>query len=278
MRHFVTTAHAPLLPQLRVLHASMRRHCGPFRLHVLCEGEEVTAWAREQDDVSATRVTTLLTLRPSLRPENLPGPPRNGNELACCWRWWYLADLVETYGEPMTAVDADVMFWSSPEPVFEEIGPAGAAVLPHAFPPAAEGLPGVSAETHGRFGRFNGGFVYFDSDARAMRMAELAAECSHARDHVWPDGRTTWGDQGALELLDARVIQHPGAAVGPWNVHTRPLERSEGDVLLFGGRPLVAYHYSSFRLGGQLANPEYGITARQAELLYRPYLAALGAL
>ena len=46
----------------------------------------------------------------------------------------------------------------------------------------------------------------------------------------------------------------------------------------FGNRPLIAYHYSSFKLtdGGYVASrPEYNITPRQEQIIYAPYAKAL---
>lgn len=294
-RHYVTTAAAAHLPQLRVLHASMRRHCAPFRLHVLAEGDEVVRWARAHADVSCDTVAELLWRHPELAPERLPGPPRNGNELACCWRWWYLADVLGERGAPVLAVDADVMFWGSPEPVFEEIdgcrdcpspaiGGIGTAILPHAFPLPSAGLPGVTMATHRQYGLYNGGFVYFADPAAAALMATYTHRWSKADFFRHANGHQTWGDQGHLERVreevGAHVIEHPGACPGPWNIHTQALERRDDGGLDFGGRPLVAYHYQSYKHGRQLADAPYEVSGRQAALLYAPYareLIAAGA-
>lgn len=284
-RHWATTAHGVYLPQLRVLYTSLQRHCAPFRLHVLAEGREVFEWCREQADVEPTLVDALLWRHPRWAADRLPGPPRNGNELACAWRWRFVADLVARTGEPIVLVDADVMFWSSPEPIFDEIVAAGVALVPHAFAPAAAGLPGVTVETHLRYGRMNGGFSRWADPAAAERMAELTRLHSIAADHVLPDGRVIWGDQGWLEVIQeefgAHVIEHVGAAPGPWSVHTQSLRQSHDGRLFFGGRPLVSFHYSSLRWNPdgslrQLFDPPYQVTVEQQRLLYDPYLAALG--
>lgn len=281
-RHWVTTAHAGYLPRLRVLHASMQRHCGDFLLHVLAEGPDVWGWARAQPDVIPMSVDDFLADHPDLAPSALPVPPRNGNELACTWRWRFACDLLEYFAAPVTLIDADLMFWSSPEPVFEEIGAAGCAVLPHGFAPAAAGLPGVTIESHRQYGSFNGGFSYWADAAPAARMAQLARVCSRADFHRWPGGRVTWGDQGALSLIEeefgAHVISHPGAAPGPWSIHTQAISE-RGGILHFGDRPLVAFHYHAIHRisGGGLAPsyPEYAITREQERVLYGPYYAML---
>lgn len=281
-RHFCTTAHAAYLPRLQVLHESMRRHCGDFILHVLAEGAEVERWARAQPDVSCTPVDLFLDDHPAIRQDALPGPPRNGNELACTWRWWFVRDLLAGAAAAVLLVDADLMFWSSPEPVFEEIGDARVAVLPHGFAPAAAGLPGVTIESHGCYGTFNGGFSYWADVGAAQRMAALARTCSRADYYTWPNGRVTWGDQGGLSIIEeefgAHVIRHHGAAPGPWCIHAQKLEVIDG-VIHFGGLPIVSFHYHGIHRvtgGGLLPSyPEYAITAEQERALYGPYYAAL---
>lgn len=74
------------------------------------------------------------------------------------------------------------------------------------------------------------------------------------------------------------VVTHPGACAGPWQAHTRSLDVRDG-VVYFGNRPLVAWHFSSYREGPhgqvQLSRPEYALTDRQAELMYAPYIRCL---
>lgn len=279
-RHYVTTAHAPLLPGLRVLHASLRRHCAPFVLHVLAEGRAVFDWCLGQSDVTVTLVDALLWSHPNLAADRLPGRRRRGSELAWTWRWRHAVDVMRIRG-PVTGLDVDQCFFSSPEPVFEEIGSACMAVSPHGFAPAAAGLPGVTLETHARYGAFNAGFSHWAEPAPLHEMAELCRKGPVSEDRVFPDGTTRWGEQGALWYVagthGARVIESP-VNIGPWNIHTQPLEpRSRaGDAPLFGGRPIVSYHFQSLR-AGQLADAPYEISARQVGILYAPYLAALAA-
>lgn len=282
-RHYVTTGSAAFLPRLKVLLGSMRRHCGTFQLHLLAEGEEVARWGHEQRDVACTPVAAFLGRHPDLAPERLPGPPRPARELAWTWRWSLAADLLLWQSDPVVVIDADLMFWGWPEPVFKEIGAAPMAVLPHAFAPRAAGLPGVTYETHRRYGLYNAGFVYFAALGPARHMADLCREGPLAEDRRHADGIERWGEQGCLEYVahvsGVYVIQHPAAAPGPWNAHTQALTVAHGGSVFFGGRPLVAYHYQSFRPGpgGQLADPAYEISPRQAEVLYAPYAAALAA-
>jgi hypothetical protein len=263
----------------------MWQHCRPFVLHVLCwDWEPQVAAGREETPDGDLRWSVQYTGRAAFgarHPEctSLPGPPRTPNETVCAVRWKFLCDAMADTRQPVTLIDGDQWFFSSPEPVFAEIWDARCAVSPHGFAPASAGLPGVTMESHRRYGLYNGGWSYWADPRAAARMAALARECSRATDHRWPDGRTTWGDQGALELIQeefgAHVIRHRGVNVAPWNANTQALEERDG-ALYFGGRPLVSYHFSSLDPGEQLANAEYAITQEQARLIYAPYLRALG--
>lgn len=272
-RHYVTACRGHQLP---VLLASMRRHCGDFHLHVLAWD-----WAPPPDPVpNVTFVSqgAFLARNPAFAPERLPPPPRTRINEVCTARWRFLADVLHDTGGPATLLDGDLWFWSDPEPAFAEIGSAPMAVSPHAFAPASAGLPGVTLESHGRYGSFNSAFSYVADAAVAERLAELNREWSHTELRTLPGGRVVFGDQGWLEQVagevGAHVIQHP-VNVGPWNVHTKPLRQAHDGTVFFGGRPLIAYHYSSLRPGVQLADPGYAVTERQAAILYAPYLEAL---
>lgn len=74
------------------------------------------------------------------------------------------------------------------------------------------------------------------------------------------------------------VVQHPGAELGPWAIHTHALDVRNG-VVHFGNRPLVAFHYSGYRELPEghtvMTRPEYQLTERQAQIIYVPYIQEL---
>lgn len=279
MRHYAVACHPWQLP---VLLDSMRRHCRPFQLHVLAWDFDPPHPVHYWPEVAFTTRAAFASRHPGATA--LPGPARNGNETVCSLRWTFLCDVMEQTGRPVTLVDGDSWFFSSPEPVYEEIGSAPCAVTPHGFPPAARGLPGVALETHRRYGLYNGGWVYFADPVPARFQARLAWEWCYLGFREMADGRSFFGDQSYLELLveghGAHVVQHPGVNLGPWGIHAHPMELVGGQVH-FGGRPLVSYHYSSFGIGPggvRWGHGEYELNLRQLELVYYPYLQAVRSL
>jgi len=195
------------------------------------------------------------------------------------------------------------MFHSSPEPVFAEIGCAPAAVFPHNFARASQGLPGPTVESHEVFGKYNVGLVYIADRAIAEEWATQCREWCYdrveggpriERGSIWspgladvvqvpiPDRLLRYGDQKYLDdwpgKHGAHVVQHPGAELGPWAIHTRALD-VRGGVAHFGNMPLVAFHYSSYRELPEghsvLTRPEYQVAERQARIIYSPYIQEL---
>jgi hypothetical protein len=272
VRHYVT---APRARELPVLLASMRRHCKPFRLQVFALDFE----PEPQPDVKVTTRAQLETRHPEYR--HLPGPPREPVNLIDTFRWRFMADLLADGVGPLCYTDGDVWFFSSPEPVFAEIGGAGLAVSPHRIPPRALGLPGVCLETHRAYGLYNSGAVFVADPAVAEDMAARVFEWSYCDVVPRPGRRPLFGDQAHLEDVaerhGAHVIQHPGFNVAPWNVARYSL--APGNPPTVDGQPIVTYHFSSLRLNpdgtvAQLASAPYEVekAAGARELIYEPYL------
>jgi hypothetical protein len=275
----------------------MRRHCAPFTLHVLAWDFDPGGWQisapGEGWAVQVTTRASFLARHHDYEPLALPGAPRTHSEHVWTARWRFYLDLLVELGEPITAIDGDLMFFSSPEPVYAELAAARAAcaVSPHGFAHASEGLPGVTYETHRQYGLYNAGWTYWADPAPLRLMADLCFEFCYAMFRTMPDGRVLLGEQGYLELVQERfgahVVQHPGLNVAPWNIHGRrprsytpaggpPLPASYvtvGDP----PQPLIAYHYSQFVAGpgGRLAWPQYQITPWQDALIYEPYRRAI---
>lgn len=265
--------------QLPVLLGSMRRHCQPFHLCVL-------AWDWEpRPDIDVSVMTRVQFLAQHPEYENLPGPPRRTINHIDTARWRVIADLIQEEMGPVVYVDGDQWFFSSVQPVLDEIKGARIAVSPHRIPPAALGLPGVTLETHRKYGLYNSGLVYVNDLGIAEEMAAAVYRWSYCATIEYPQGVYYFGDQGWLEQVATRanghVIRHLGVNVAPWNIHNLPLRIAGGvgeGALVVGGHSIVTYHYSGLRWNddgslAQLFNPEYAVTVEQQRLLYDPYLA-----
>ena len=176
----------------------------------------------------------------------------------------------------LTYVDADFRFFSSTEPLFEELGKESIAVVEHRYPPHLRHLE--------PFGRFNVGWLSFRRDSQGLACVEWWRE----RCIEWYFDRVEgdkFGDQKYLdrwpEMFDNLVIlQHNGVNVAPWNVGTRRVHR-EGSELHIERDVLICFHFQGLK---HVVGPLYesGMRAYQMKLdpflrrnVFEPYLREL---
>jgi hypothetical protein len=199
--------------------------------------------------------------------------------LSPCWPRWLLAAHPEI--TRVTYVDADMLFFANPEPVFDAMDAAGASVLvtAHRFP---EWL-----QHYERHGKFNVGLLSFRNDAAGRDcLADWRARCLEWCHDRLENGR--YADQKYLDAWPVKlgaallVLDHAGVNLAPWNWMSQPCEVDRGTVRV-ADRPLVVFHFARFRpLGGtgwwQSGQLDYGVMPwRLRQALYGGYWQALAA-
>jgi hypothetical protein len=179
----------------------------------------------------------------------------------------------------ITYVDSDLYFFSSPDPIFAEIGDAPIAITPHRFPPAQ------AAELE-RYGRYNVGWLTFRRSAMALACLDWWRE----RCLEWCFDRLEgdrFADQKYLDQFENRfpsthAITHPGANLAPWNVANHRIENGSGGVTV-DGRPVVFYHFQGLKqirpmlFDTHLDDYDTRLTPELKRLVYVPYLRDLCA-
>lgn len=177
----------------------------------------------------------------------------------------------------ITYLDADLYYFSDPSALEAEFAASSVALTPHRFPPRlADLLPK---------GRFNAGWVSASSDAEGRAFLEWWRMRCIEWCKIEVDGQR-FADQGYLDEVPTRfsrthVIDHPGANLAPWNLERYRLATSGSEVLV-DARPLVFFHFHGLRrMLGKVYDCgllQYGAVLSQTarDLLYRPYLSALG--
>jgi hypothetical protein len=143
----------------------------------------------------------------------------------------------------VTYLDADLFFFGSPQPMFDELGHDSILVVPHRMPdPRDELAPG----------KYNVGWVTLRRDASGTAALDSWRErcLDWCYERVEP-GR--FGDQKYLEDWPRRfervkVSQNTAAGLAPWNQTSHELESSTHGSLVADGRPVVFFHYSGLTL------------------------------
>lgn len=275
-RHeFCTYFDSGYLGRALVLHRSLIETGISFRLSALClDDEAYRAIADRRDETF--RPVTLASLEDADPALLEAKATRSKYEYYFTVGPSLLRHLLATDDlDSVTYLDADMCFYSSPEPLFAEASEAATVIVGHRFPDRLRHLE--------RTGRFNVAWVGFRNDVDGLTCLEWWRE----RCLEWCHDRveaSRYADQKYLDRFPesfrrVHELRHPGADVAPWNVADPPLEW-DGHRFVVGGEPLVFFHFQGLkRLDGWTIDPnlaEYGNRATSAvRRLYRGYVERL---
>jgi SAM-dependent methyltransferase len=180
--------------------------------------------------------------------------------------------------EALTYLDADLFFFSPPEPIFRELDGRSVLIHEHRFAPRL-------AYLEQRSGKYNVGLLVFRNDAQGREVLrdwrEQCLEWCYSRSE---DGKM--GDQMYLDDWPERfpavgVLQHGGAAIAPWNHERYRMEIDASGTPRVGDAPLIFYHFHSLAMPAPdviVPSPHeaYAFSKEILELVYLPYARALG--
>lgn len=275
MIHFCTYFDRNYLTRAVALHQSLARHCPPFTLWALCLDEEAHA------TVSALGIDSLRPVRLAELEQADPALLEAKQDRSTVEYYFTLSPALPLYLldrvpdiESITYLDSDLLFYSSPQPIFDELGAGSVAIVPHRYPPNLQELS--------VYGTYNVAWVTIRNDSAGRAVLERwHLQClAWCRDHV-EDGK--FADQRYLDewpvLPGVRVIEHPGADLAPWNFMQYRID-VKATLPTVDGLPLVFYHFQAFRaVGPGLWDPSldaYGkMDKRLRSWLYGGYLRQL---
>lgn len=276
MNHYCTYFDSGFLAQGLTLWSSLREHDSQAVLWVLALDDRAAGVLRKQADPSL-RVVALTELEHADPALAATKTNRSRIEyyftLSPCWPRWLLRERAEI--ERLVYLDADLLFFSSPQPVWDELARGSVLVCAHGFPAWLRQL-----EQHGRY---NVGVLGWRRDEAGLACLDWWRErcLEWCFDRIEP-GR--YADQKYLEEWPQRfagVVEcaHPGINLAPWNWLNHGLAAGESGVEV-DGQKLVVFHFASLRrLGrrfwdsGQLNYGVMGGRVRQA--IYGRYLDRL---
>ncbi len=197
-----------------------------------------------------------------------------------CWTCtpYVIAHVLDRLGEDVCVyIDADLYFYEDPVALLEELDGHSVLITPHWYAPRYN-----VAE---KFGVYCVQFVAFRNTAAGRATLEWwRAACRDWCYNRREDGK--FGDQKYLDdwperFEGVRVLSHRGGGVAPWNVQQYSIEAADGQLAIaFEAKsyPIVFYHYHHVRFyrSGVVDLGVFELPPRVLELLYRPYISALG--
>ncbi len=253
---------------------SLARHCSESHVYVLCMDEDtrmtlISLNLPEVTCISLTEVEdeALLTVKP-------------GRSLAeYCWTLspclpWFLLDRYSEI-DSITYLDADLYFYSSLKPIFNEIGDASITIIEHRFPEQFKHM-----EIRGLYCVE---WVGFRRDTEGMaclkRWRDQCIEWCFYRLELDRMGDQKYLDTWPRDFKSVHIIQNIGAGVAPWNFGQYHFEMSEGAVITVNDRPLIFYHFHQFQIlnNGRFdrLSAAYKVMGSEPEEVYKKYEDAI---
>lgn len=145
----------------------------------------------------------------------------------------------------VTYLDADLLFFDSPEKIFQELGNYSVGIIAHKF--------------HGwgkrfvKYGIYNVGWVTFKNDEIGKAcLNSWKNKCEEWCFDYYDEEYERFGDQKYLdtwekEFKNVKVIEQKGANLAPWNAGNYNVQVKANGKLYVDEDPLVFYHFASFR-------------------------------
>jgi hypothetical protein len=274
MRNYVTLFDSNYLTRGLAMYRSLLAHGEDFHLWIICFDD----LAYQILDRLKLKNITLVCLN-EFEDEELLSIKSGRTYVEYMWTCTPSVALYVLNKEPsinsITYLDADLMFFSSPESIFTEVNQASILITEHRY------LPGYDQSESN--GIYNVQFVMFRRDASGLEAVKW-----------WRDRCIEWcfyraednklGDQKYLDdwpqrFKDVHVLQHLGGGLAPWNVSQYKLSKLENQVYV-EQYPLIFYHFHAFKLYSEWLSylfPNYPITHQIREWIYRPYLEFISA-
>lgn len=242
VRYYCTLFDRNYLIKGLAMYQSLAQQKGDFRLYILCMDDHT------HDVLSRLQLphAELIRLGDFEDPALLSIKPDRTIAEYC----WTCAPCLPVYVlerhpeiDFITYLDADLLFFSSLQPIYDEIGPASSVIVEHRFSPRF--MPSIIN------GRYNVQWVSFRRDANGIETL-----------YWWRDKCLEWcfyrleddrmGDQKYLDCWTTNFkgvheLQHVGAGTGPWN-YANYLIRDEDGQVWIDDVPLIFYHFHSYRM------------------------------
>lgn len=226
-----------------VLYESLRRHYPQAQVCVLALTEECALFLRGLglEDFSIITLNDLVSWETRL--ETARQDRDHASFIFTLTPQVVLAAMnFASKGEQVVYIDADMMFFGSPEKILQESKACDVALAPHNFSPHMEGQK--------RFGIYNVGWVGFKKSPGGVRCAQWWAEsCLEWCHDRLENGK--FADQKYLENFEniadsVHVIKDIGLNAAPWNVSGRRFTKST-DGIFVDDIPLVLYHFAKVK-------------------------------
>jgi hypothetical protein len=141
----------------------------------------------------------------------------------------------------LTYLDADLYFFSDPQPIFEEISNSSISLIEHRYSKKYQSLT--------KFGIYNVGLMTFRKDKIGLKALSWwrtkCIEWCYKRLENGKYADQKYLDDWATRFEDVKIIQHKGANLGAWNIENYTIDVVNDNVIV-DSQPLIFFHFHAF--------------------------------
>lgn len=274
--NFCTLFDSNYLSRGIALYRSLEKHCENFHLYIFAFDSRTFQILKKMSLEKAT----VISLSEFEDEELLKVKPTR-SVAEYCWTSTSSTILyvLENFNvDNCTYVDADVFFYSSPKPIFDELGNKSILITEHRYSPQ------YNKEL--KAGKYCVQFVTFRKDENGMKALkwwrDRCLEWCYAR---YEDGK--FGDQLYLDDWTERfegvhVLQHLGGGLAAWNVQQynfkvmndkiigiEKLSSKEFEVIFYH------FHYLKFFKDGKIELGRRTLSKNVLNIFYKNYIKLL---
>lgn len=274
MFYFTTYFDKNYLSRGLVLFESLKEHCERFELYVLCL-DDFTLDFFQKNVRNYPKVKTLSLNEIEEYDKELKKCKQNRSvieyyfTLSPCLPLFLLQKYNLTH---ICSLDADMMFFSTPTPLFTYLENFSIVITPHKFSPELKSLE--------KYGIYNVSFQIFKNDEIGIACLEKwRNQCIEwCFDYVDKEN-SRFADQKYLDNWSitfknkVKVLDDNVSGIAPWNLNNYQI-RKEEYYFYSNGERIIFYHFHHFKfINSKLAfNGFYYYQAKQQKAIDELYL------
>lgn len=281
-RHIVTGSDANYLHKAIVFYKSLSKYHNNFILHLFCF-DDVTYKVLQTLNYKNIVIYTASELENKELLKAKALKDRMYEYYWTCNPSMARKVIREQKTDFISLADCDLMFFQSPEVIYDEFEGTDVIIQPNNFSyqHVKDFIP---------VGYYCTSFQCFRNNNNGRKILDYwHKQCLKWCSAEFEEGK--FGDQKYLEdwgvrFKKVREVTNVGTNIAPWNVQKFDLSKKNGQVIINNKWPLVYYHYHSFRMN--LANYDYIITGDRnnkysvspatIKLIYQPYIKIIKSI
>jgi hypothetical protein len=278
MFQFCTLFNSAYLSRGVAMYNSLAQHCEGFHLYVIAFDDNCFATLSKLNLAHAT-----IIKQGDFENDRLRAVKAERTATEYCWTCASssIKYCIEKYElDHCTYIDADLLFFSNPKSLYEEMGDQAVLITKHRYTPCFD----QSATS----GIYCVQYMTFKNNPEGMEVlnwwVEACLEWCFCRYEDNKFGDQKYLDDWTKRFSGVHELKNLGGGVAPWNVQQYAFKRGARNVRgteFFSNHKfdLVFYHYHGFSYvlndSYMLTHRLYALNKNQIKHIYKPYVKAL---